>query len=434
VLRQHRAVNETVVVVREDTPGDQRLVAYFVPAQDSTSTTSDLREFLKEKLPEYMVPSAFVALQAMPLTPNGKVNRRALPAADQTDLTPTTKFTAPKDVIESRLVQIWEAVLGVRPIGVRHHFFELGGHSLLAVKLMHRIEEAFGKNLPIATLLHAPTIEQLAAILRQEGWEPSWSCLVPIQTGGSKPPFFCMHGAHGTVVRFYDLAKYLGPDQPFYGLQAYGLDASHSCHERTEDMASHYIKEIRSVYPEGPYFLGGYSFGGMIAFEMAQQLAAQGQEGLVFLFDTGLPMRGTFSSQEPASTSSVLLKLFQIPAPERRTHLSRIAAVAIRPMRRWLNIARLPRQHRKVRKVCLQADREYRPRPFPGRVILFRSSQKPLRGVSDPHLGWSTYVPRGLEVYEIEGNHENILLEPQVRSVAEQLKICLAEAEIVRQQ
>ena len=434
VLRQHGAVNETVVAVREDTPGNQRLVAYFVPAQESASIASELREFLKSKLPEYMVPSAFVPLKAMPLTPNGKVNRRALPAPDQTDLAPSAKFAAAKDVVESRLIQIWESVLDVRPIGVRHNFFELGGHSLVAVKLMNRVEQAFGKKLPIATLLQAPTIEQLATILRQEGWTPSASSLVPIQTGGSKLPFFCVHGAHGTVVRFHDLARHLGPDQPFYGLQAQGLDGRNSCHTRAEEMASHYVKEIRGLQPQGPYLIGGYSFGGMIAFEMAQQLAAQDQEGVVFLFDTLLPIRGTVPDQEPASTSSVLLKLFQIPAPERRTYLSRVIAAALRPVQRWLRIAKLPRQHNKVRKICLQAYKEYMPQPFPGRVILFRSSQKPLRGVRDPHLGWTTYVPRGLEVYDVEGNHENILLEPQVRCVAEQLKICLDEAQVVRRE
>ena len=158
-------------MVREDTPGNQRLVAYFVPGSESASIAGGLREFLKAKLPEYMVPSAFVPLKAMPLTPNGKVNRRALPAPDQADLAPQQSLPRPKTSVESRLVQIWETVLGVRPIGVRHNFFELGGHSLVAVKLMNRSEQAFGKTLPIATLLQAPTIEQLAAIRRQEGWD-----------------------------------------------------------------------------------------------------------------------------------------------------------------------------------------------------------------------------------------------------------------------
>jgi amino acid adenylation domain-containing protein len=426
VLRQHSAVNETVVVVREDRPGDQRLVAYFVAAQESTSATSDLREFLKTKLPEYMVPSAFVPLKAMPLTPNGKVNRRALPAPDQADLAPKTKFAAPTDAIESRLVQIWETVLGVRPIGVSHNFFELGGHSLVAVKLMNRIERAFGKNLPIATLLQAPTIEQLAAILRQEGWAPSSSCLVPIQTGGSRTPFFCVHGANGAVVRFYDLARHLGSDQPVYGLQAHGLDARNSCHTRAEDMASHYIKEIRSVQPEGPYFLGGYSFGGTVAFEMAQQLAAEGSGGaVVVLFDTLCS-----SPPGPAGSleaSSVLLKLFRLSATEWPTYLWRLATVPVRKIQRWLHVARLPRDVKKVRTACLRAERDYTPRAYSGPVILFRSSHTPLGQVSDPRAGWSALVPHGLEVYEIQGNHENILLEPQVRFVGAQLKTCLHE-------
>jgi amino acid adenylation domain-containing protein len=429
VLRQHSAVNETVVVVREDTPGEQRLVAYFVPVGDSTSITGDLREFLKAKLPEYMVPSAFVPLKAMPLTPNGKVNRRALPAPDQANLAPTTKFAAPKDAIESRLVQIWEAVLGVRPIGIRHNFFELGGHSLVAVRLMNRIEQAFGKNLPIATLLQAPTIEQLAAILREEGWEPSLSCLVPIQTGGSRAPFFCVHGANGAVVRFYDLARHLGSNQPFYGIQAPGLDARNSCHERVEDMASQYVKEIRSVQAEGPYLLGGYSMGGAVAFEMAQQLTAQGQErAVVVLFDTlcAAPP-GTPVSPEIASASSALAELFRISARDWPTYLWRIATVPIRAIQRWLRIARLPGNVKKVRRICLQAEKEYTPRPYRGRVILFRSSHKPLGQVNDPRAGWTTYAPDELEIYDIQGNHENILLEPQVRFVAEQLRTCLAE-------
>jgi thioesterase domain-containing protein/acyl carrier protein len=376
-----------------------------------------------------MVPSAFVALKEMPLTPNGKVNRRALPAPDQTDLAPKAKFAAPKDEIESRLVQIWEVVLGVRPIGIRHNFFELGGHSLVAVRLMNRVEQAFGKKLPIATLLQAPTIEQLAAILRQEGWTTSASCLVPIQTAGSKPPFFCVHGANGTVVRFLDLARHLGSDQPFYGLQAQGLDEKHSAHTRAEDMASHYIKEIRSVQPEGPYFLGGYSFGGAVAFEMAQQLTAQGEKrAVVVLFDTlCAPPPGTPVSQEISPTSSVLRKLFRIWAPEWRTDVSRIATAPIRAMQRSLRTARLPRDIKKVRRACLQAAEEYMPLTYSGRVILFRSSHKPLGQVSDPRAGWKTYVPHGLEIYEIQSNHENILLEPQVRYVGEQLRTCLDE-------
>ena len=415
-----------MVVAREDTPGDKRVVAYFVATPGAAPTTAELRSFMKEKLPEYMLPSVFVTLRSMPLTPNGKVDRRALPAPDKAELASTGTFAAPKDDLESRLVQIWESVLGVRPISVTDNYFELGGHSLVAVRLMKRIEEAFGKNLPIATLLQAPTIDQLAVILRQKGGAPAWSCLVPIQTGGSKPPFFCIHGINGAVVRFYDLSRYLGADQPFYGLQANGLEAGQVLHTRTEDMAAHYIKEIRRVQPQGPYFLGGYSFGGMIAFEMAQQLSTRGQEdAVVVLFDTNFPEPKPSFSQKAASTSSPVLTLFRIPASQRWAYLSRMVTVPVRMMQRWRHIARLPDYVRRVRTACLQAERDYRARAYPGRVILFRSSHKPLGQLTDPRAGWHKYAVRGLEICEILGNHENILLEPQVRSVAEQLKTCL---------
>ena len=430
-LRQHRDVNDTVVVAREDIPGDKRLVAYFVPSQETPPTVGELRNFLKEKLPEFMVPSAFVALEAMPLTPNGKVNRRALPAPEQPNLAPKENFAAPRDGLESQLVTIWESVLGVRPVGIRHSFFELGGHSLVAVRLMHRIEQAFGKHLSIATLFQAPTIEQLSVILRQKGWSPAWSSLVAIQTGGSKPPFFCVHGVGGNVLRFYGLAQNLGSDQPFYALQAQGLNAKYPCHTRAEDMAAHYLKEIRSVQSQGPYFLGGYSFGGTIALEMAQQLIAEGEEPpLVILFDTFCPVRGKPSSRK---LSSPFLKILRISGSERRAYLSRVATAPLRVIHWGLHVARLPRMVRKVRNACLRAARYYVPRAYPGRVILFRSSREPLGGFSDPYAGWSEYLANGLEVYEVKSDHDNILLEPQVRFVTEQLRTCLDEAQAADQ-
>jgi thioesterase domain-containing protein/acyl carrier protein len=428
VLRQHSGISETVVVAREDTPGDKRVVAYSVPANGAAPTTAELRTFLKEKLPEYMLPSVFVTLKNMPLTPNGKVDRRALPAPVQVDLAAQATFAAPRDPVESRLVQIWEVVLGVRPIGIRDNYFELGGHSLLAVKLMNRIEQAFGKILPIAMLLQAPTIEQLAAIVRDKAGAPPWSCLVPIQTTGSKPAFFCIHGINGGVVRFRDLSRHLGPDQPFYGLQAQGLDAGHECHTRTEDMASLYIREIRSVQPHGPYFLGGYSFGGAIALEMAQQLAAQGEkESVVVLFDTNFPVRNGASSQ---STSLALLQFFRAPASQMPSYAWRVLTIPKRAVQRRLHVAGLPPIVKKVRSACLQAEQDYKPQPFSGRMILFRSTHKPLGQVVDPRAEWERYATRGLEICEVPGNHENILLEPQVRFVAEHLKTYLEAPQV----
>ena len=443
VMRQHRAIHETVVVVREDNPGDQRLVAYIVPVQGSAPTAAELRDFLREKLPEYMVPSAFVTLSAMPLTPNGKVNRRALPAPYDSDLAARETCEPPRDALESQLVKIWESVLGVEPIGVRHNFFELGGHSLLAVRMMQRVERAFGKKLPVATLFQAPTIEQLAAIVRQKGWSPRWSSLVAIQTAGSKPPFFCVHGAGGVIVRFYDLARHLGSDQPVYGLQAQGLTGNDLPHTRVEDMAAAYIKEIRSVQPDGPYFLGGYSLGGVVAFEMAQQLMAQhGEQALVVMFDTFCTVQSSSASKSRSAkeltllcqtASAALWKVFQMSAAQRRDYISLKAEVVKEGIRRRVRHLRLPPALRKVRTACEQAAKDYTLRVYPGRVILFRSSQRPLTQFRDPHAGWSTYAGERLEIHEIDGNHDNILLEPQVRIVAEQLKAYLAPTQTANQ-
>ena len=269
-LAQHPGVQEPVVVVRKNDAGDGQLVAYVVPVRKPWPPALELRNFLRERLPDYMVPSAFMILDTLPLTPNGKVDKKALPAPVLAQAARDQKRKSPADVLQAQLAQIWESVLDKRPIGVDEDFFELGGHSLLAVRLMHSVERTFAKKLPITTLLHAPTIEQLANLLQKEKWSPAWSSLVLMQGSGTKPPFFCVHGIGGTVLRFRDLARRFGSDQPFYGLQAQGLDGKLPFHTRVEDMAAHYIKELQIVQSQGPYYLGGYSFGGMVALEMAQ--------------------------------------------------------------------------------------------------------------------------------------------------------------------
>jgi acyl carrier protein len=290
LLGQHPSVREAVVVAREDAPSEKRLVAYVVGHEEQPTSVGELRSFLKEKLPGYMMPSAFVLLDELPLTPSGKVDRRALPAPEQTRTEQNGAFVAPRDELELRLAEMWEKVLGVQPVGVTDNFFDLGGHSLLAVRLFAQIEKVFGKNLPLATLFQAPTVEQLTPIVREQDSSASWSSLVAVQPEGSKPPFFGVHGALANVLMFRGLAHHLGPDQPVYGLQAQGLDGKHEPHTRVEEMAAHYIAEIRTVQSEGPYYLGGVSFGGLVAFEMAQQLHARGERvALLALFNTDFP-------------------------------------------------------------------------------------------------------------------------------------------------
>jgi amino acid adenylation domain-containing protein len=244
-LNELIAVSESVVVSREDEAGDKRLVAYVVPKQAHTLNVVELRDFLIKKLPDYMLPSAFVFLDKLPLTPNGKVDRKALPKPSRTSPEIGSGPLAPSDVLEQQLVQIWEKVLRVRPVGLRDNFFDLGGHSLIAVRLFSELRKQTGRNFPLATLFQAPTVEQLAEFLRKDGWSPHWSSLVPIQPGGGKPPFFSVHGGGGNVLLFRDLAHRLGSDYPFYGLQSQGLDGKGNYLRSVTEMASHYLDEIR---------------------------------------------------------------------------------------------------------------------------------------------------------------------------------------------
>ncbi|HAA27814.1 MAG TPA: hypothetical protein DCE56_09295 [Cyanobacteria bacterium UBA8553] len=207
-------------------------------------------------------------------------------------------FVAPQDDLELQLTQLWQKVLGVQSIGVKDNFFELGGHSLLAVHLFAEIEQMMGITLPLATLFEALTIEQLAVVLRRDGCSALWSSLVAIQPGRAKPPLFCIHPIGGNVLEYVNLVRYLDSEQPVYGIQAQGLDEKQVPLNRVEDMASHYIKEIRTIQPEEPYFLAGYSFGGLVAFEMAQQFHAQGQKvELLALLDAPSP---TFQEKRPS--------------------------------------------------------------------------------------------------------------------------------------
>ena len=224
VLEQHPSVRQAVVVAREDTPGDKRLAAYFVADPQSRVVVSDLRSHLRKQLPDYMVPSALVQMTALPLTPNGKVDRKVLPAPKATDYEADPNYVAPRDSTERRLAEIWEEVLNIRPIGVTTSFFDLGGRSILAARLFVRISSVFGKDLPLAALFQAPTVELLAKQLRPESHATGYATLVAIQPHGTNPPFFCVHGGAGSTLFLHRLSREMGSDQPFYGIEPEGLD------------------------------------------------------------------------------------------------------------------------------------------------------------------------------------------------------------------
>lgn len=443
VLRGHPDVDDAAVVAHE-AAGDTRLVGYVVTRAEAAPSPADLRPFLKQQLPDYMVPASFVALESFPMTPNGKVDRRALPATTGRDQARTVGVLPPRTAVEESVAAIWRELLHLEQVSVHDNFFELGGHSLLGVRLFTRLEEAFHTRLPLATLLEAPTIAQLAALLGQSEWQPSWSSVVPIQTTGTRRPFFCTHGAGAHVLSLRLLAKHLGDDQPFYGLQSQGLDGTTAPYRRVEDMAAHYIREIRTVQPEGPYMLGGFSFGGVVVFEMAQQLAAQGErvEPLI-LIDTFCP--GVWDSYPPPTRfESIVYPLVvrverQVVAWTQRGPIGyakmwlaylregvqrRIARAAKRvSSRASLEGWDAPESLKQVIAANVEADRAYLPQPYPGRIVLFWASGESL-GYRDYRMAWSE-VAEALEVHVIPGDHNSLRQEPHVQVLAAKLKRCL---------
>jgi amino acid adenylation domain-containing protein len=442
VLAAHPGVRESVVGAREDSAGERRLVAYVIPARDVLLSSHALRGWLKKQLPDYMVPSVFVMMKSFPLMPNGKVDRQALPAPA---LRARAGFVAPRNDLERQLAAIWEQTLSVKPIGIRDNFFDLGGHSLLAAKLVARIERAVGRSLPLAVLFDAPTIGRLGDLLREERWVPSWSSLVPIRRQGSKVPLFCVHGVGGNVMGFRDLATHLSPDQPVYGIQAVGLDGRQAPLTRVEDMARHYIEEIRVVQPQGPYHLAGASFGGTVAFEIARQLRVAGSEvGLVALIDTfATERRGTVGQSLKAYGKRMWFHLGNLLLhPGRLSYIRKKSKTLKRRIRSQLwRIAfhspqirshRLPGTLQDVEESCYLAIRRYVPAPYSGRVTLFRAQKRSVADSPEVDLGWGSLAGGGVEIYEVPGDHGSMLGKPHVAILAGKIQACLDRRETDR--
>ena len=434
-LGRHPAVRDVAVLAREDAPSEKRLVAYVV----AESSTDELRRFLKDKLPDHMVPALFVLLDTLPLQPNGKLDRRALPAPDRFRPELEKAFVAPRDELERQLAHIWEEVLGVRPVGVRDNFFELGGHSLLAVRLFSVIEKRLGKKLPLAAVFQGATVENLAGVLRQQAAPGPHSSLVAIQPGGNRRPLFLVHPAGGHVFPYVHLAKFLGPDQPCYGLQARGLEDGQDPHTRIEDMAAYYIQALKTVQPTGPYLLGGWSMGGVVAFEMAQQFHAQHQRvALLALLDGRIPTPDETFPQEDSEAISLVERYFgisfgpmeslaELPKDEQLTFiLEQAKSAGLVPAELEVSQARRFVQH--VRS-DLRATQNYGLRLYPGRISFFKASETPLGTSLDPTLGWSEWASGGVEVHVVPGNHANLMYAPHVEVLAEKLTTCLRQAQ-----
>ena len=434
VLAQHPDVERLAVVVNDDIPGNRRLVAYIVPQAHRQPTIYALRQFMAQKLPEHAVPAVFMTLTEFPLTPNGKVDRAALPVPESLRTELAADLVAARNQVELALTEIWERVLGVESIGIGENFFELGGNSLIAVRLVAAINLQWHCKIGLSSLLQHPTIAELAQTLDQTQTDTTWSSLVQIESSGSKPPLFCIHPVGGNILEYYPLAR-LNLDRPIYGLQALGLDGIQAPLSQVEQMAAHYINEIETIQANGPYFLVGYSFGGLIAFEIACQLASQGKQvGLLALLDNVSPR---LSKVRPSFAQVVGIhfqNLRQLAMNERVKYIR--DRLVFRTMyankenseREFLLdnwVEPLPLEYLAVLEANLQASNNYTGKVYSGDVTLFRSEVQPVDQSLHLDLGWNELVSGNLTIKDLPGHHTNILKEPQIQLLGRELKLSL---------
>ena len=442
-LSAHRGVKSSVVMAREDESGTRELVGYVSAAGGAMVSTEQLQAFLKKKLPEYMVPGQFVFLESFPLTPNGKIDRKALPAPSYASAAAGNRFVAPRTEIEKKLAAIWTQLLKVDRIGLHDDFFDLGAHSLMAVRAMSQIRDALGVELPLATLLEAPNIAALAKLLGDKEWAPSWSLLVPMRPEGSRPPFFLFHAHGGNVLEYHALVQHMESDQPVYAFQAKGLNGEPVGETSVEEMAAAFLQELTQFQPQGPYFLGGFCLGGLLALEAAQQLTAAGHEvGLVVMIQSmtadaarfrpsaSLMRRGWYRSAKRLS-----LEAENFSHEGRRYLLNRILGGWERSIARAQIAAdsftgRHSTKERNPSSLYVfealgiahkAALEKYQAQPYRGETLVFRASKQLAGLMADASLGWGRLLQGKSDICEIAGHQQNLLLEPNVRRLAKEL-------------
>jgi thioesterase domain-containing protein/acyl carrier protein len=454
-LMEHPKVRESVVVAREDESGEKRLVAYVVPERESEEGNngsgtvglqmSELREHLLGKLPEYMAPTAYVQLKRIPLTPNGKIDRKSLPEPDK-DIR-EQEYVGPRNATEETLCRLWQEVLRRERVGIHDNFFNIGGHSLLAVQVISRIKQAFTVEMPLSVLFAAPTVARMAehiaaenepdrfAAVNESDRSQSSQVLVNIQPQGSWPPFFCVHAVGGQVISYAELSQQMGLEQPFYGLQSPPANWFPESEVSIEQMATLYNREIRSVQPVGPYLLSGWSMGGLVAWEMAQQLIQEGETiGLLALMDTA-PPSGYLEADDRDDEISMLARF--------AVHMSRLIGKDPRPLAQQFLLLPPQDQWKMVQETLtsygvlapktahaemtalldvftrnFRAMNNYSIQTSKQEVIYFRASETPERF----SRLWTKWSGGGIQIHSVPGDHFTMLRRPGVRIIAETLQ------------
>jgi amino acid adenylation domain-containing protein len=469
VLGEVGGVREAVVEARENGRGEKQLVGYIVKG-GGERTEREIREEMSRKLPDYMVPAVLIEMEKLPLTTNGKVDRRALPDPEINWRSDT--FVSPRTAAEKVVADVWCAVLGIERVGIHDNFFVLGGHSLVATQVMSRVRTAFQIDIPLRTLFEWPTVAGLAQTIEKaiQGGQgissTAVSPLVLIQPLGTRRPFFCVHPAGGTVFCYADLANQLGTERPFYGIQAHIFEDQPLPLTRIEEMSAEYLDCLLAAQPEGPYFIGGWSMGGIVAFDMARRLREQGREiKLLALFDTMPPttarsfVEGEYESLLVEFCRDIGLDDFMLEWQELAGLKPDQQLALILDRAKKANIVppdvRLSQVWRlfDVFKTNVNAMLNYTPQIDYARVTLFRASEgieqlrqkgvlpvgqhaSPLSADSasviptrDVDWGWNEFVKSGPELHIVPGNHYTMLKSPHLQTLAEKLSQCISEAE-----
>jgi aspartate racemase len=414
-LSQHPAVQDCVVTTQTSKLGDRRLAAFVVPAAGQTARTEELKQFLNEKLPEYMAPSFIGLVEQLPLTENGKIDREALPNIDEL----TSKdnvFVAPETDVERKLAVAWTKVLGLDQVGVHDNFFDLGGHSLLAVKLVNEIEKEVGQKIPLMTLFETATIAGLAGVLSNGSKPHAWPTLVQIQAGNSKKnPLFCVSAPNVNALGYVTLARALGPEQTAFGLQAQYPEDAESEHSQfvVENIATEYLHALRAEQPHGPYQLIGMCRGAHIAYEMACRLEEQGETvSLLGILDTFV-MENTYNYYWYVEHYLKRLRFWlRLPAKGKINFINS----------QWRKVVSDRNSPESVLHRVYFPGPEFEPKTYAGRILVLRVIKQPRNRISSKDLGWGRLARGGVDVRLISGTHETLLREPHVRVLAGTLK------------
>jgi thioesterase domain-containing protein len=430
VVMEHGAVRQAVVVPTTGHHHERILAAYVVLADGASAAPEELRSHLQGKLPSYMVPANVVVLDALPLTPHGKIDRRALPAPEGRP--EIGAYVAPRTPTEEALASIWCEVLRLDRVGIEDNFFELGGHSLLAISLISGCNRALKTNLQIRSLFDHPTIESLAEIVRKNQPLPPYRALVPLQTAGDCLPLFCIAPSGGSVFCYTALASELGPNQPTYGLQSSGLEPGEALPASVEAMAASYIDAIRAVQPEGPYRLLGYSFGGLVAYEMAYQLGSADEHiELLALGDTAVPNNpeAKFHSSFMAEIVNSI-KTFVGP----NVNLDRLLETARsgKPILPEF----LTTQGERIAAVYINETRlrlAYRPRQGVHSLLLIRATEQAAGTEGyERNFNWSPFLLHEPITISIACNHASLLSPPSVKLIVDALRPWLSRNDASR--